>query len=88
MRAEELSENYIGSHIRHEIIIEDKHYKKYIKDLNIRDRIRGHAMILIDLTENYNMMEQLKEAKLHAEEANESKYQSSQPSSPALYQGY
>ncbi len=56
-----------------EIIIEDKHYKKYIKDLNIRDRIRGHAMILIDLTENYNMMEQLKEAKLHAEEANESK---------------
>ncbi len=56
-----------------EIIIEDKHYKKYIKDLNIRNRIRGHAMILIDLTENYNMMEQLKEAKLHAEEANESK---------------
>lgn len=56
-----------------EIIIEDKHYKKYIKDLNIRNRIRGHAMILIDMTENYNMMEQLKEAKLHAEEANESK---------------
>ncbi len=30
-------------------------------------------MILVDLTENYNMMEQLKEANLRAEEANESK---------------
>lgn len=56
-----------------EIVIADKHYKKYIKDLNIRGKIRGHAMILVDLTENYNMMEQLKEAKLRAEEANESK---------------
>ena len=56
-----------------EIVIADKHYKKYIKDLNIRGKIRGHAMILINLTENYNMMEQLKEAKLRAEEANESK---------------
>ncbi len=56
-----------------EIVIADKHYKKYIKDLNIRGKIRGHAMILVDLTENYNMMEQLKEANLRAEEANESK---------------
>ena len=56
-----------------EIVIEDRHYKKYIRDLNVKNRIRGHAMILVDLTESYNMMEQLKEAKLHAEEANESK---------------
>ncbi len=56
-----------------EIVIEDRHYKKYIRDLNVKNKIRGHAMILVDLTENYNMMEQLKEAKLRAEEANESK---------------
>lgn len=56
-----------------EIVIEDRHYKKYVRDLNVKNKIRGHAMILVDLTENYNMMEQLKEAKLHAEEANESK---------------
>ncbi len=56
-----------------EIVIENRHYKKYITDLNVKNKIRGHAMILVDLTENYNMMEQLKEAKLRAEEANESK---------------
>ncbi len=56
-----------------EIVIENRHYKKYIRDLNVKNKIRGHAMILVDLTENYNMMEQLKEAKLRAEEANESK---------------
>lgn len=56
-----------------EIVIESRHYKKYIKDLNVKNKVRGRAMILVDLTENYNMMEQLKEAKLHAEEANESK---------------
>lgn len=56
-----------------EIVIEDRHYKKYIRDLIVKNKIRGHAMILVDLTENYSMMEQLKEAKLRAEEANESK---------------
>ncbi len=56
-----------------EMVIADRHYKKYIRDLVIKNKIRGHAMILLDMTENYNMMEQLKEAKLRAEEANESK---------------
>ncbi len=56
-----------------EIVIEDRHYKRYVRDLNVKNKIRGHAMILIDLTENYHMMEQLKEAKRYAEEANESK---------------
>lgn len=56
-----------------EIVIEDRHYKKYIKELNVKNKTRGRAMILVDLTENYNMMEQLKEAKYHAEAANESK---------------
>lgn len=55
------------------IVIGDRHYEKIQRELKIKDKVRGYCMILMDMTEHYNMMEQLKEAKLRAEEANESK---------------
>ncbi|MDE6053019.1 MAG: hypothetical protein K2G55_04500 [Lachnospiraceae bacterium] len=48
------------------MVIGNRHYKKFIRDLVIKDKVRGHAMILLDMTENYNIMEQLKESQLRA----------------------
>ncbi|MDE7321907.1 MAG: hypothetical protein K2N73_04130, partial [Lachnospiraceae bacterium] len=56
-----------------QIVIGEKHYEKFIKELVIRDKVRGYCLIMLNVTKSYNMMQELKEAKLRAEEANESK---------------
>lgn len=56
-----------------EFIIGDKHYERYMKELVVKDKIRGYCLIMIDVTKQHLMMEELKEAKIRAEEANVSK---------------
>ena len=56
-----------------QIVIGEKHYEKFIKELVIKDKVRGYCLIMLNVTKSYNMMQELKEAKLRAEEANESK---------------
>lgn len=56
-----------------EFIIGDKHYERYMKELVVKDKIRGYCLIMIDVTKQHQMMEELKEAKIRAEEANVSK---------------
>lgn len=56
-----------------QLVIGEKHYEKFIKELVIKEKVRGYCLIMLDMTKSYNMMEELKEAKLRAEEANESK---------------
>ena len=56
-----------------EIVIGDRHYEKFIKELTVKDKLRGYCLIMLNVTKRYNMMEELKEAKQRAEEANESK---------------
>ncbi len=56
-----------------QIVIGDKHYERFLKELVVKDKVRGYCLMLLDVTRNFNMMEALKEAKYRAEEANESK---------------
>ena len=56
-----------------EMVIGERHYEKFIKELTVKDKVRGYCLIMLNVTKRYNMMEELKEAKLRAEEANESK---------------
>lgn len=56
-----------------EIVIGDRYYEKFIKELTVKDKLRGYCLIMLNVTKRYNMMEELKEAKQRAEEANESK---------------
>ena len=56
-----------------EMVIGEKHYEKFIKELTVKDKVRGYCLIMLNVTKRYNMMEELREAKLRAEEANESK---------------
>ncbi len=56
-----------------EMVIGERHYEKFIKELTVKDKVRGYCLIMLNVTKRYNMMEELKEAKLRAEETNESK---------------
>ncbi|EOS22596.1 hypothetical protein C804_05623 [Lachnospiraceae bacterium A4] len=56
-----------------EIVIGENHYEKFIKELAVKDKVKGYCLIMLNVTKRYNIMEELKEAKQRAEEANESK---------------
>lgn len=56
-----------------EIVIGERHYERFLKELIVKDKVRGYCLMLLDVTKNFKMMEALKEAKFRAEEANESK---------------
>lgn len=56
-----------------QIVIGEKHYERFLKELVVKDKVRGYCLMLLDVTKNFNMMEALKEAKQRAEDANESK---------------
>ena len=54
-------------------MIGENHYEKFIKELAVKDKVKGYCLIMLNVTKRYNIMEELKEAKQRAEEANESK---------------
>lgn len=56
-----------------EIVIKERHYERFLKELIVKNKVKGYCLMLLDVTKNFNMMEALKEAKFRAEEANESK---------------
>lgn len=56
-----------------EIELNGRHFQCAKKELSKSGKVIGYCVILIDITQNYEMMEQLKEAKERAEQANESK---------------
>ncbi len=56
-----------------EIVIGENHYEKFIKELAVKDKVKGYCLIMLNVTKRYNIMEELKEAKQRAEEANVSK---------------
>ena len=56
-----------------EIELNGRYFQRMKKEFYKKDKTIGYCVTLIDITEHYEMMEQLKEAKEHAEQANESK---------------
>jgi signal transduction histidine kinase/CheY-like chemotaxis protein/HPt (histidine-containing phosphotransfer) domain-containing protein len=53
--------------------IDGRVYEKEIVALREKDKIQGYSLLLMDITTQHELMEELKEAKLRAEEANQAK---------------
>lgn len=50
-----------------------RHYEKVITPLTQGDKVKGYCLILADLTKQYKMMDELNDAKMRAEDANQAK---------------
>ena len=50
-----------------------RHYEKVITPLAQGDKVKGYCLILADLTRQYKMMDELNDAKMRAEDANQAK---------------
>ncbi len=53
--------------------LENRHYNKEVESIIQKNKIIGYSMLLIDNTENHDLMEQIEEEKNRAQAANEAK---------------